>query len=45
MWGGGAPLPIEVFIFGEIDLKTPIHAPKIVVLGRFDPLNYGVELS
>ena len=26
-------------IFYAFDLKTPIHAPKISVLGAFDPLN------
>ena len=30
---------MRVFQFHEFGLKTPIHAPKIGVLGVFDPLN------
>jgi len=30
---------MHVFIFREFGLKTPIHAPKLRVLGVFDPLN------
>ena len=30
---------MDVFRFREFGLKTPIHAPKLGVLGDFDPLN------
>jgi len=30
---------INVSIFGTFGWKTPIHAPKIGILGQFDPLN------
>jgi len=30
---------INVSMFGTLGWKTPIHAPKIGVLGQFDPLN------
>ena len=30
---------MQVLVFRDLGLKTPIHAPKIGVFGGFDPLN------
>ena len=32
---------MHVFRFREFGLKMPTHAPKLTVLGVFDPLNEG----
>jgi len=30
---------ICMFLFGEFDLKMPLHAPENGVFGEFDPIN------